>query len=222
MPTLTTFVVFALVAAGFAAVPGPSNLFVLTRGVGVGVRPAVAGAAGCATGASAYVLATAAGLAAVVASSQLVFAGLHYAGAAYLLFLGVRALRSREPLDLAPRADGTRQLSAAFRQGMLVELSNPKVALFFLAFIPQFVHPADGPAWIQIVALGAVFVAVGFLSDSLYAVGSGAIGGWLRRRPALDRRRGQATGALYLALGAWVLADGASARAAIGPAPGRR
>ncbi|HST39086.1 MAG TPA: LysE family translocator [Conexibacter sp.] len=212
MPTPATLLLFAVVALGFAALPGPSNLFVLARGIGVGARPALAGAAGCATGASVYVVATAVGLSALLASSQTVFAVLHYLGAAYLVLLGVRAIRTRGPEPAAsPAAGGApaeQRLGRSYRQGVVVELSNPKVALFFLALFPQFVHSGHGPAWAQIVVLGAVFVVVGFLSDATYAIGSGALGRWLRRRPALLRRQTQVSGALYLGLGAWVAASG--------------
>lgn len=212
MPTPATLLLFAAVALGFAALPGPSNLFVLARGIGVGARPALAGAAGCATGASVYVVATAVGLSALLASSQTVFAALHYLGAAYLVLLGVRAIRTRGPESAgSPAGEGAaadRRLWRSYRQGVVVELSNPKVALFFLALFPQFVHSGSGPAWAQIVVLGAVFVVVGFLSDATYAIGSGALGRWLRRRPALLRRQPQVSGALYLGLGAWVAASG--------------
>lgn len=212
MPTPATVLLFAVVALGFAALPGPSNLFVLARGIGVGARPALAGAAGCATGASVYVVATAVGLSALLASSQTVFAALHYLGAAYLVLLGVRAIRTRGPEPAASPAAGgepaEQRLWRSYRQGVVVELSNPKVALFFLALFPQFVHSGRGPAWAQIVVLGAVFVVVGFLSDATYAIGSGALGRWLRRRPALLRRQPQVSGALYLGLGAWVAASG--------------
>lgn len=224
MPTLATLLIFAAVALGFAALPGPSNLFVLARGIGVGARPALAGAAGCATGASVYVVMTAIGLSALLASSQTVFAVLHYAGAAYLVLLGVRALRTRgdaHGLDVegAGAAPAEADLWRSYRQGVVVELSNPKVALFFLALFPQFVHASQGPAWAQILVLGAVFVVVGFISDGTYALGSGALGRWLRRRPALMRRQPQASGVLYLALGAWVAASGASTSSAHAAAP---
>jgi threonine/homoserine/homoserine lactone efflux protein len=221
MPTPATLLLFAAVALGFAALPGPSNLFVLARGIGVGARPALAGAAGCATGAAVYVVMTAVGLSALLASSQTVFAILHYLGAAYLVLLGVRAIRTRGPDPHGADADAAdpaeRRLWRSYRQGVVVELSNPKVALFFLALFPQFIHSGRGPAWAQIVVLGAVFVVVGFLSDATYAVGSGALGRWLRRRPALLRRQPQASGVLYLGLGAWVAASGTGG----GETPGR-
>jgi threonine/homoserine/homoserine lactone efflux protein len=206
MPSADTLVAFALVAAAFVAIPGPSNLYVIARGLQSGAGAAVAGAAGCATGALTYVAATAAGLSALIASSQLVFAGLHYAGAAYLCWLGIAALRS--PAAEAPRATGNGSLWRSYRQGALVELGNPKVALFFLALFPQFVHRGDGPTALQVVVLGAIFVALGFVSDSMYAMGSGRLSRWLARHPRRYRRQQRATGLLYLGLGGWAAASG--------------
>jgi threonine/homoserine/homoserine lactone efflux protein len=206
MPAAHTLVAFALVAAAFVAIPGPSNLYVIARGLQSGPGAAVAGAAGCATGALTYVAATAAGLSALIASSQLVFAGLHYAGAAYLCWLGIAALRS--PAAEAPRATGNGSLWRSYRQGALVELGNPKVALFFLALFPQFVHRGDGPTALQVVVLGAIFVALGFVSDSMYAMGSGRLSRWLARHPRRRRRQQRATGLLYLGLGGWAAASG--------------
>ena len=208
MPATQTLLIFTLVAIGFVAIPGPSNLFVLGRGLSSGARPAVAGAAGCATGAMTYVAATAAGLSALITSSQLVFAALHYAGAAYLVWLGVSTWRSAAEAT-APDATG-RPASAlrAYRQGTLVELGNPKVALFFLALFPQFVHANAGPAALQILVLGAIFVAVGFASDCVYAVGSGRLRSWLLRKPDRLPRQQRATGALYVGLGLWAALAG--------------
>jgi threonine/homoserine/homoserine lactone efflux protein len=206
MPAAHTLVAFALVAAAFVAIPGPSNLYVIARGLQSGPGAAVAGAAGCATGALTYVAATAAGLSALIASSQLVFAGLHYAGAAYLCWLGIAALRS--PAAEAPRATGNGSLWRSYRQGALVELGNPKVALFFLALFPQFVHRGDGATALQVVVLGAIFVALGFVSDSMYAMGSGRLSRWLARHPRRYRRQQRATGLLYLGLGGWAAVSG--------------
>ena len=207
MPALHTLLAFAALAALFVAVPGPSNLYVLTRGIQSGSRAAVAGAAGCATGAYVYVAATALGLSALLASSQTVFAAIHYAGAAYLCWLGIAALRSRAP-DLPHAGNGPRSPWRSYRQGALVELGNPKVALFFLALFPQFIHDGAGPAALQVLVLGTIFVSLGFASDSLYALGSGRLRDLLMRRPHLRRAQHKGTGLLYLGLGGWAAASG--------------
>jgi threonine/homoserine/homoserine lactone efflux protein len=206
MPASHTLIAFAVVAAAFVAIPGPSNLYVIGRGLQSGPAAAVAAAAGNATGALSYVAATAAGLSALIASSQLVFAGLHYAGAAYLCWLGIAALRS--PATEAPKASGNGSLWRSYRQGAFVELGNPKVALFFLALFPQFVDRGAGHAALQVLVLGAIFVACGFVSDSLYAMGSGRLSRWLARHPRRYRRQQRATGVLYLGLGGWAAASG--------------
>jgi threonine/homoserine/homoserine lactone efflux protein len=206
MPATHTLLAFALVAVVFVAIPGPSNLFVLARGMQSGSRAAVAGAAGCATGAYVYVIATAVGLAALLASSQVVFAAVHYAGAAYLCWLGIAALRSHG--SEVPTAPGPRSPWRSYRQGVLVELGNPKVALFFLALFPQFIHPDAGPAAIQVLVLGTIFVCAGFASDSLYAFGSGRLRALLAHRPRFLRRQQRATGLVYLGLGGWAAVSG--------------
>ena len=206
MPATHTLLAFCLVAVVFAAVPGPSNMFVLARGLQSGSRSAVAGAVGCATGAYAYVVATAVGLAALLASSHVVFAAVHYAGAAYLCWLGIVALRSRAPE--APLPAGPRSPWRSYRQGVLVELGNPKVALFFLALFPQFIHPDAGPAAVQVLILGTLFVSIGLASDSVYAFGSGRLRALLARRPKLHRRQQRATGLVYLGLGGWAAVSG--------------
>jgi threonine/homoserine/homoserine lactone efflux protein len=206
MPATHTLFAFCLVAVVVAAIPGPSNMFILARGLQSGSRAAVAGAAGCATGAFVYVIATAVGLAALLASSHLVFAAVHYAGAAYLCWLGIAALRSRA--REAPAMAGPRSPWRSYRQGVVVELGNPKVALFFLALFPQFIHPDAGPAAVQVLILGTVFVSIGLASDSVYAFGSGRLRALLTRRPKLYHRQQRATGLAYLGLGGWAALSG--------------
>ena len=206
MPATHILLAFSLIAAVVIVVPGPSNLFVLSRGLQSGSRAAVAGAAGCATGAFVYVIATAVGLAALLASSHVVFAIVHYAGAAYLCWLGISALRSRTPESTS--AGGTGSPWRSYRQGLVVELGNPKVALFFLALFPQFIHPGAGPAAIQVLILGTLFVGIGMASDCLYAFGSGRLRALLTRRPKLARRQQRATGLVYVGLGGWAVASG--------------
>jgi threonine/homoserine/homoserine lactone efflux protein len=209
---------FLLVSAAFVAVPGPSNLFVLGRGLQSGAQAGVAGATGCATGALTYVIATAAGLSALIASSQTVFAAIHYAGAAYLCWLGVSALRTAHDAFAQGAVAGPTAIWPAYRNGVIVELGNPKVALFFLALFPQFVHRAAGPAWVQIIVLGAIFVTIGLASDCTYAVGSGRIREWLLRRPGRIPRQQRMTGVLYIGLGLWAALAGADRGSPAAPA----
>jgi threonine/homoserine/homoserine lactone efflux protein len=214
VPDLATLITFVVIVAGFAAVPGPSNLYVVTQGLRAGRRPALAAAAGCALGAFVYVIATSVGLAAVLASSTTALSILHYVGGAYLLFLGLRILRRHPGTSLAAGDDVDVPRRERFlRRGMLVELSNPKVALFFLAFFPQFVHADQGAAWSQILILGVIFCLVGLASDSLYAIGSATVRGKLLASPRLVAWSNRASGTMCLGLGAWSIWSGAKAHA---------
>lgn len=173
MPEPHTLLAFTAVAAGFVAIPGPSNLLVLARGLQGGTRAGLAVAAGCATGTMAYILATAAGLSALLASSPVVFALLHYAGLAYLGWLAIGMVRSRRA-KRSP-ASGPRSVGRAYSQGLVVELGNPKVALFFLSLLPQFVTDRAGSGTFQLLVLGGVFVSIGLLSDCTYALLAGRL-----------------------------------------------
>lgn len=211
MPTPLTLLTFVCVVGVFAAIPGPSNLFVVGQGLRSGRRAALLAATGCALGASIYVVATSLGLAAVLASSATALSVLHYVGGVYLIVLAVRTLRDRgssggtEPPPVSE--------AGCLRRGLLVELSNPKVALFFLAFFPQFIHREQGPVWSQILVLGVTFCVVGLISDSLYAVGSGALRGRLvETKGRVLARANRLSGAIYLALGAWAIWSGSQTR----------
>lgn len=195
-----TLVVFAAVVAGFIAMPGPSNLYVVARGLQGGRRAGVASAFGCATGTLVYVAATAVGLSALIASSRLALGALHYAGAAYLCWLGATALRTGRPRSAARSGASSR----VYRQGVIVEVGNPKVALFFLALFPQFLAPAQGDTALQVVVLGAIYVAIGLAGDCLYALGSGSVG----RRLGGSRRERRAMSALYFGLAGWAAVSG--------------
>jgi threonine/homoserine/homoserine lactone efflux protein len=209
MPEPTTLLVFAAAAAALVAVPGPNLVYIATRSVSQGRRSGLASALGIETGTLVHVAAAAAGLSALLASSALAFAVVRYAGAAYLVFLGVRALvrnDAHEAMAAAPPVS----LGRAYADGVVVQLLNPKVALFFLAFLPQFADPARGPVAPQILVLGAVLAVLGFIIDVLYALAAGAAGGWLRTRPAVLHRQRYVTGTVYLALGATAALTGDS------------
>jgi threonine/homoserine/homoserine lactone efflux protein len=151
------------------------------------------------------------GLSAVVTSSEVLFNTVKYAGVAYLLWLGWTAIRSG-PVDAAIPVEFRRApLRRLYMQGMIVNVLNPKVGLFMLAFLPQFVDPARGSAQVQILVLGMIFVAIAIVSDGVYALASGAIGHWLSRHAAAARQRGRFSGVIYILLGALAAFSGSHA-----------
>lgn len=218
MPDAATLGVFAGAALALLVVPGPSVLYIVARSVEGGRAAGLVSMLGVQAGALVHIAFAAVGLSAVLASSAVAFSVVKWAGAAYLVFLGLRAILSRDagedgadaPTD-APTG-GERGLSRAFAQGIVVNVLNPKTALFFLAFLPQFVNPSSGAAWAQITVLGLVFVALAVLSDGLYALLSGTAAGWLRRRgESAGFRRGSRlfSGGVYVALGLATAVSGA-------------
>jgi threonine/homoserine/homoserine lactone efflux protein len=211
MPSAATLLVFAAASVALVAVPGPNVLFVLARGIGGGRRAAVVSVLGVETATLCFVASAAFGLTALLASSAVAFTVVRYAGAAYLVLLGIRALRDRGGVDPAvprvPARDGR-----TFRQAFGVGISNPKVAIFFLAFLPQFVSPAAGSATSQVLVLGLVFFVVATVLDLGWALLAGLLAGWLRRHPALLRRQRFVTGPVYLGLGAYAAVAGGKSR----------
>jgi threonine/homoserine/homoserine lactone efflux protein len=200
MPSTPTLASFALAATALILLPGPAMLFLISRGIGQGSRRlALASMAGIETATSAMVVATAFGLSAVISSSVVAFSVVKYAGAAYLVFLAVREFRSRGhfALDRVAVTNPRR----AFGDAFLVGISNPKTAVFFVAFFPQFLHREAGPIWSQVLVLGAIFVAIGALLDSVYALAAGTIGRWLARHPRAVERQKYVSGGIFLAMG---------------------
>lgn len=202
MPTIPTLLAFTLAALLLVVVPGPNLVYIITRGIDQGRRAAVVSALGVETGTLVHVLLTTIGLSAVIASSELLFTIIRFAGAGYLIWLGIVNIRSR-PSDLSLDPDLPRmRLRRVYAQGVIVNVLNPKVAIFFLAFLPQFVDPDRGGAPLQILVLGIVLVLVGVASDMVYAAASGQIGTWLNARPAVARQRQRFSGVVYMLLGA--------------------
>jgi threonine/homoserine/homoserine lactone efflux protein len=198
VPGTTNLLLFCAAGLALVLIPGPNHLFIVTRSVAQGRRAGFASALGVETGTLVHIGAAAVGLSALIASSALAFDVVRYLGAAYLILLGIRALRAED----APLPDRDVAWSKrVYLDGMLVNVLNPKVALFFLAFLPQFVDTAQ-PAAPQIVVLGLILGVMGLASDLLYAWVAGTLGGWLRRRPGVWRRQRQVAGGVYLLLGA--------------------
>jgi len=198
VPSATAVLLFAAASAVLVAIPGPNVLFLLARGIAGGRRAAVRSVFGVHAATLCFVTAAACGLTAVLVSSAVAFATVRYAGAAYLLLLGIRALRSTaDPVAAAAAGSGK-----AFRQAFAVGISNPKTAVFVAAFLPQFVEPGRS-ATLQVLVLGLLFLLVATTLDLGWALLAGAVGRWLRRHPRMLRRRRFVTGPLYLGLGAY-------------------
>lgn len=198
----STLLAFGLTAAALVAAPGPGQALVLTRTLQGGTRSGLLTALGLEIGTAVHTLAAALGLSAILATSATAFAVVKYLGAAYLVFLGVRTLRSRaaaaEPgAGAAPRTPTGHLLAHATMTGIL----NPKVALFFLAFLPQFVDPARGHSFLQFILLGVAFAALGCLGDGLLALVAGRARGRLMAGSRWTEWRERLTGAVLIGLG---------------------
>lgn len=201
MPSSTTLLLFLSASLALLVIPGPSVTFIVTRSVQQGRTAGLVSVLGVHAGSVVHVLAAALGLSALLASSALAFTVVKYVGAAYLLFLGIRQLwRSKaQAVDTPdPEPDSRWRL---FRQGAIVNILNPKTAIFFLAFLPQFVTPDRGPVWYQVIVLGLVFIVLGVLSDGTYALAAGAIGDRLRRSATVRRWLDRVSGGIHIALG---------------------
>jgi threonine/homoserine/homoserine lactone efflux protein len=201
MVELSTLATFAAVVLGLFLIPGPAVLMVLGRAASGGRTVGVATGLGVATGDLGHAIMATFGLSALLMTSALAFQIVKYLGAAYLVYLGVRAFLEKSGNLNLPKSQ-TISASRAFRQAVLAELLNPKTALFFLAFLPQFVHRGHGPLMAQLATLGLVFALMSAVYTSLIALGAGAFRRLLERHRAVERWQGKATGTLYIALGA--------------------
>lgn len=208
MPTQQTLLAFALVSAGIMVIPGPSNFFLLAHGIGHGRRSALAAMTGIETASAIRVLMAAAGLSAVLASSAVAFNAIRWAGVTYLAWLGVRAFRAGQPGQPSGAPRRPVPLARSVRKGLLVGLGNPKMVIFFLAFFPQFIRPAQGSQAAQMLILGAVFWLIGAIWDLAFACASGTIGSWLRHRPRIRAAQPRLEGLAYLGLAAWAAITG--------------
>lgn len=198
MPDVHHLGAFLAAALVVAVVPGPGLLFVLARSLAGGRAAGLRCSAGTFLGGMVHVVAAAVGLSALIAASATAFTAIRLAGAAYLVVLGVRTILSARRDPSLPSAAGA---EGAFRQGVLTEVLNPKTALFFLAFLPQFCDPDAGSLGLQLLVLGTVSVVLNTLADVVVALGAGRIGEALRARPRAYRRGRVASGGVLVALG---------------------
>ncbi|MER8707363.1 LysE family translocator [Mesorhizobium sp. M0323] len=200
MIDLATLIAYVAVVLGFVFIPGPATLLTVARATSSGTRVGIATGAGIAAGDVVHTFMAIVGISAIIATSAALFSIVKYIGAAYLIYLGIRAIIEKTPAYPAAGALAI-PASKAFRQAVLTEVLNPKTALFFLAFLPQFVRPENGSVMLQLAILGVIFVLLGLVSTVVFAVGAGGLGAFLRRNPTVLRWQGKAVGGIYCALG---------------------
>ncbi|UQN07302.1 LysE family translocator [Deinococcus sp. QL22] len=202
MPELSTLALFAVAALALLIIPGPAVLYIVARSAHQGRRAGLLSVLGVQTGGLVHVLAATVGLSAIVLSSAVLFSALKYLGAAYLIYIGIRTLLARDEVaDSSLPLPKVQSMSQLFWQGALINALNPKTAMFFLAFLPQFVHPERGPVALQTLTFGLLFICLAVCSDGLYALLGGSLGTRLRGNPLAARRQKYVTGGIYVALG---------------------
>ena len=201
MPDSQTIWLFCLAATALIVIPGPAVLYIVSQSVGQGRRAGLISASGVATGGFVHVVGAAIGISGLLLSSATLFSVVKFAGAAYLIYLGGRRLLGREASALvAPQASRSRR--QLYRDGAVVSILNPKTALFFYAFLPQFLDPGRGSVALQAIMLGTLFVAIALVSDSVWALASGSAASWLKEWPLAAKLERWVTGTVLVGLGA--------------------
>lgn len=201
MLDLTTMMAYFSAALLLAVMPGPGMLYVLARSLHGGRREGVLSSLGTAIGGSVHVLAAAFGISVILAASSVAFAIVKYAGAAYLMYVGIKMLLEKLETDTA----ATTSIGNPFTQGIITEVLNPKTALFFLSFIPQFVDPA-GNVTLQFIVLGSISVFLNTTADLVVTFFAGPLGKRLRTSKRWQQRQRVATGTAMIGLGVYVAA----------------
>lgn len=200
MPDLSTLGLFSLAALGLLVIPGPAVIYITTRSIDQGRAAGLASVLGISAGTMVHTAAAALGLSALLMSSTLAFTVVKLVGAGYLIYLGIR--RMLQPDTIGDDVRLPRQpLWRIFRQGILVNILNPKTALFMFAFLPQFADPSRGPVQLQILVLGTVLAVLGLLSDGTYALLAARFGHWLRTSPRFARIQRYVSGGILVGLG---------------------
>lgn len=200
MPDLTMWGLFILASVVLLVTPGPAVLYIVARSVEQGRAAGLISVLGIHLGTIVHVVAAAVGLSALIVSSSLAFSVVKYVGAAYLIWIGIRTFLARDPSPDAT-AVPAESLRRVFRDGFVVNLFNPKTAIFFLAFLPQFVDPARGAIHWQILVLGLTFMVLGMVSDGVFALLAGAAGDFLRRNRRFLRLQRWFAGTSFIGLG---------------------
>jgi threonine/homoserine/homoserine lactone efflux protein len=200
MPDPTLWGLFIVASLALLLTPGPAVLFIVARSIAHGRTAGLVSVLGIHLGTIVHITAAAVGLSALVVSSALAFAIVKYLGAGYLIWIGIRTLMAEAPEAEAPSV-AAEPLRRVFRDGFVVNLFNPKTAIFFLAFLPQFVDPARGGLHWQILVLGLTFMSLGILSDAAFALVAGVAGDFLRRNRRFLRFQRWFAGTSFIGLG---------------------
>jgi threonine/homoserine/homoserine lactone efflux protein len=200
VPDPAVLPLFIGAALALLIVPGPAVMYIVTRSIDQGRAAGLVSVLGIASGSLVHVTAASLGLSALLASSAVAFNTVKLLGAAYLIFIGVRRLLTRETEGSADRPE-PKKLSRIYLQGVVVNVLNPKTALFFFAFLPQFVRPERGSVALQIAVLGVLFASLGILSDGTYALVSSAAGSWLRTSRRFRGVQRYVSGTVFVGLG---------------------
>jgi threonine/homoserine/homoserine lactone efflux protein len=200
IPSHSSLLLFVSAALVLLAIPGPAVLYVTSRSIGQGRAAGFVSALGIGVGTLVHVAAAAVGLSALLMSSAAAFGSVKYLGAAYLIYLGVQKLRTKESFELSQEAPRTK-LSRIFGQGIIVNILNPKTALFFFAFLPQFVDATRGAVALQILFLGTLFAIMGITSDSLWALFAGTVAQYLKGSARWLSAQRYVSGGMLISLG---------------------
>lgn len=201
MPTTATLIVFSGAALLLLLIPGPAVLYIVARGASQGRRAGLVSVAGIHVGTLVHIGAAVLGLSALIVASATAFTAIKLAGAAYLIYLGVTALLRRGSRNGLRTEEPLRSEQRIFVDGIVLNILNPKTAVFFLAFVPQFVDVDASNTTTQLIALGMTFILLGLVTDSVYALAAGWIGTRLRTSPSASRRSETAAGVTYIGLG---------------------
>jgi threonine/homoserine/homoserine lactone efflux protein len=203
MPDASALALFTVAAITLLVIPGPSVLYIITRSIDQGRAAGLASVGGIHVGTLVHVAAAALGLSALLVSSATAYNAVRWLGAAYLIWLGVRRLLARDESSRSAKNPHTSRLGLGrvFAQGVVVNVLNPKTALFFFAFLPQFVDVTRGSVRLQVVVFGVAFVLLGLVSDGAYALLASTGAGWLRRRPRVAKASRVVSGGMLISLG---------------------
>ncbi|MCP5025055.1 MAG: LysE family translocator [Actinomycetia bacterium] len=199
-----TLFAFSLATLALLLLPGPAVMYIVTRSATQGRRAGLVSVAGIHVGTVVHVGAAMVGLSAIVAASATAFTVVKLAGATYLIWLGIESIRSYRTGDqpMVPLSQGQRPLRRVFWDGVVLNVLNPKTAVFFLSFVPQFIDPASATPAVDVAVLGGLFIVLGLISDGAYALAGARVGSRLRRSPRLRRGKDLVAGGTYLGLGA--------------------